>query len=185
MVHSEARTRFDDITKNRPSNSRISWKNAQMLCFPLSRENVPVELGTAISPSVRFGRLSIPRHFKKCGVLCYTLRSKICVRVSVRPSVRLSFCLSVRQRFYPWYDGMLHHIQFKLILIDFNNIAGLLVNVTLVSISTDMKIADSLYCLRFVNDLPTPKQKFSIYLHKSQDLETSNSLIWRFYEAGL
>ena len=38
--------------------------------------------------------------------------------------------------------------------------------------------------LRFVNDLLTPKQEFSIYLHKSQDLEASNSLIWRFYEAG-
>ena len=25
------------------------------------------------------GPLFIPRHFKKCGVLCYTLRSKICV----------------------------------------------------------------------------------------------------------
>ena len=30
--------------------------------------------------------LFILHHFKKCGVLCYTLRSKICVRVSVRPS---------------------------------------------------------------------------------------------------
>ena len=38
--------------------------------------------------------LFIPRHLKKCGVLCYTLQ-KICVRVSVR----LSVCLSVRQRF--------------------------------------------------------------------------------------
>ena len=80
---------------------------------------------------------------------------------------------------------MLHHIKFKLILIDFNNIAGLLLNVKFVSISTDMKIADSLYFSRFVNDLPTPKQVFSIFLHRSQDFETSNSLMWRFYEAGL
>ena len=41
----------------------------------------------------------IPRHFKKCGVLCHTLSSKICVPVSIRPSVRLSVCPSVRQRF--------------------------------------------------------------------------------------
>ena len=114
-----------------------------MLCFPLSRENVPVEPGTAISPSVRFGRLFIPRHFKKCGVLCYTLRLKICVRVSVRPSVLLPVF---------FIRGMLHHIKFKLILIDFNNVAGLLVNVAFVSISTDMKIADSLYLLSFVNN---------------------------------
>ena len=33
------------------------------------------------------------RHFKKCGVLCYTLRLKICVRY-VRPSVSASFSLS-------------------------------------------------------------------------------------------
>ena len=40
----------------------------------------------------------IPRHFKKCKVLCFTLHSKNCVRVSVHPSVRLSVCTSVRQR---------------------------------------------------------------------------------------
>ena len=84
------------------------------------------------------------------------------LRSSVRPSICPSACLFIR--------GMLHHIKFKLILIDFNNVAGLLVNVTFVSISTDMKIADSLYFLRFVNNLPTPKQEFSIYLHKGQDL---------------
>ena len=32
--------------------------------------------------------LFIPRHFEKCGVLCYTLHSKIALkRTSVRPSV--------------------------------------------------------------------------------------------------
>ena len=46
----------------------------------------------------------IPRHLKKCRVLCYTLQKKFAfecpsVRLSVRPSVRLSVCLSVRQRF--------------------------------------------------------------------------------------
>ena len=38
VVHSEARTMFDDITKNQPSNTWISWVNAQMLYFRLSRE---------------------------------------------------------------------------------------------------------------------------------------------------
>ena len=57
VVHSEARTRFDDVTKNQPSNTWISWVNIQMLYFPLSQETVMVELGTAISVSVRFGRL--------------------------------------------------------------------------------------------------------------------------------
>ena len=45
------------LQKNQPSNTWISWVNIQMLCFPLSREKVMVELGTAISISVRFGRL--------------------------------------------------------------------------------------------------------------------------------
>ena len=40
VVHSEARTRFDDVTKNQPSNTWISWVNIQMLYFPLSREKV-------------------------------------------------------------------------------------------------------------------------------------------------
>ena len=37
MVHSEARTRFDDITKNQLSNTWIFWVNAQMY-FPLMVE---------------------------------------------------------------------------------------------------------------------------------------------------
>ena len=57
MVHSEAITRFDDITKIQSSNTWIAWVNAQMLSFPLSRENVLVELGTEISISFRFGSL--------------------------------------------------------------------------------------------------------------------------------
>ena len=162
MVHSEARTRFDDVTKKSPSNSWTSWENAQMLCFPLSREYVPVEPGTAISPSVRFGHLFIyPTTLKSAGYYVIPSVQKFAFEC---PSVHLSFCLSFFIR------GMLHHIKFKLILIDFNNVAGLLVNVTFVSISTDMKIADSLYFLRFVKKLPTFKQEFSIYLHKSQDL---------------
>ena len=36
----------------------------------------------------------IPSHFKKCGVSCFTIYSKNCVRVSVRPSVSASFSLS-------------------------------------------------------------------------------------------
>ena len=54
MVHSEARTIFDDITKNQPSNTWISWVNAQMLYFRLSREYVTVDPRTAISVSDRF-----------------------------------------------------------------------------------------------------------------------------------
>ena len=50
---------------------------------------------------VRKIRLIIPRHFKKCGILYYTLHSKNCVRVPVRlcvcPSVCLTICTSVRQ----------------------------------------------------------------------------------------
>ena len=54
MVHSETRTIFDDITKNQPSSTWISWVNAQMLYFRLSREYVTVDPGTAISVSDRF-----------------------------------------------------------------------------------------------------------------------------------
>ena len=39
--------------------------------------------------------LFIPHHFKKCGLLCYTLHSKNCFRVSVLQSVCLTVCLSV------------------------------------------------------------------------------------------
>ena len=35
------------------------------------------------------------RHFKKCGVLCYSARSKIKLRSNARPYVCLSVCLSV------------------------------------------------------------------------------------------
>ena len=70
--------------------------------------------------------------------------------------------------------------KLKLILFDFYNTAGLLVNVILVSIPTDMKNRRIAIFLRFVNYLQTPKQEFSIYMYKSQDLEASNSLIWRF-----
>ena len=66
----------------------------------------------------------------------------------------------------------------------FYHVVRLLVNVTLVSIPTYMKNRRFDVFLRFVNDLQTPKQEFSIYVHKSQDLEAFNSLIWRFYIAG-
>ena len=74
--------------------------------------------------------------------------------------------------------------KLKLMLFDFHSIAGLLVNVTLVSIPTDMKNHRIAIFLRFVNDLLTHKQEFSIHVHKIQDLEASYSLIWRFYVAG-
>ena len=41
----------------------------------------------------------IPCHFKKCGVLCYTLHSKNYVRVSVRLYVRAYVCPSVSALF--------------------------------------------------------------------------------------
>ena len=62
MVHSEVRTIFDDITKNQLSDTWISWVNAQMLYFRLSREYVTVDPGTAIS--VLFA-LSLP-HYNLC-----------------------------------------------------------------------------------------------------------------------
>ena len=40
MVHSEARTRLDNMTKIQSSNAWISSWNAQMLHFPLCRESV-------------------------------------------------------------------------------------------------------------------------------------------------
>ena len=42
------------ILQKKPLNTWISWINIQMLYFPLSREKVMVELGTAISVSVLF-----------------------------------------------------------------------------------------------------------------------------------
>ena len=66
MVHSEARTRFDDVTKNyknQPSNTWISWVNIEMLYFPLSREKEMVELSTSIRVSVRFGCLFLHAFF--------------------------------------------------------------------------------------------------------------------------
>ena len=56
MVHSEGRTRFDDVTQNQPSDTLIPWVSIQKLYFPLSREKVMVEPVTEISVSVRFGR---------------------------------------------------------------------------------------------------------------------------------
>ena len=40
MVHSEARTRLDNLTEIQPSNAWISSCNAQMVHFPLCRESV-------------------------------------------------------------------------------------------------------------------------------------------------
>ena len=92
MVHSEASTGFDDITKNQPSNTWIAWVNAQMLSFPLSRENVLVELGTEVRISVRFGSLFgkrlAPHAFFLQGLTLYTLHDLLSM-VSVR---RLSLC---------------------------------------------------------------------------------------------
>ena len=77
MVHSEARTIFDDITKNQPSNTWISWVNAQILYFWLSREYVTVDPGTAISVSDRFCRIfymqSAPHAFFLLGLNFNTL----------------------------------------------------------------------------------------------------------------
>ena len=46
-----------NILKNQPSNTWISWVNAQMLSFLLSREKVLVEPGSATRISVRYGHL--------------------------------------------------------------------------------------------------------------------------------
>ena len=53
-------------------------------------------LATCIRPKW-LSSVFIHRHFKKCGVLCYTLHSKNCVRVSVCLSISLFVCPSVRQ----------------------------------------------------------------------------------------
>ena len=57
VVHSEATTRFDDITKNQPWNCWISWIKEKKNSFQLSQENVLVQPGTEISISFQFGRL--------------------------------------------------------------------------------------------------------------------------------
>ena len=55
---------------------------------------------TGVCRGIPIFLIFIPRHLKKCGVLCYTLQKKFAFECpSVRPSVRLSVCLSVRQRF--------------------------------------------------------------------------------------
>ena len=48
------------------SNTWISWVNAQLLYFLLSREKVMVEQGTAISVSARSCRL-----FDVYGIACF------------------------------------------------------------------------------------------------------------------
>ena len=69
-------------------------------------------------------------------------------------------------------------LKLKLILFDFHNIDGLLVNATLVSIPKNRKITKF---LPFVNDLKTLNRIFFTYGQKSQDLEASYSLNWRLY----
>ena len=55
--------------------------------------------------------LVIPRHLKKCGVLCFTLQSKNCVRVSVClsvcPFVSASFSLSAGSIFNQFSSNLL------------------------------------------------------------------------------
>ena len=55
-------------------------------------------------------------------------------------------------------------LKLKLILFDFHNIAGLLVNATLVSIPKNRKITEF---LPFVNDLKTLNRIFHIRAEKS------------------
>ena len=65
--------------------------------------------------TLNFSSFFIPRHFKKFGVLCYTLHSKNCVRVpvvpsvclSVRPSVSASFSLSAGSIFNQFSSNLL------------------------------------------------------------------------------
>ena len=78
----------------------------------------------------------IPRHFKKCGVLCYTLRKKFALECpSVRPSVSASFpCsnLSIHRPFFfklcigvyirkEWFgieDGQISSNKYRVIALD-------------------------------------------------------------------
>ena len=72
---------------------RIMQSDECLCCSLYKKNNITLNL------------LVIPRHFKKCGVLYYTLHSKNCVQVSVRssscPSVRLSVCMSVCMPVHP------------------------------------------------------------------------------------
>ena len=71
--------------------------NSHFISFVLSKLNKHSTGLSHFKPCIfsGFNGLFIPCHFKKCGILRYTLRSKICVCACVRASVRLS----VRQRF--------------------------------------------------------------------------------------
>ena len=60
---------------------------------------------TPVAPHVQVF-IFIPRHLKKCGVLCYTLQKKFAfecpsVRLSVRPSVSVSFPGSILSIYRP------------------------------------------------------------------------------------
>ena len=58
------------------------------MCFGCSKERSYRDVFFS-THYICFGKLTfIPRHFKKCGVLCYTLHSKNCVQESVYPYVR-------------------------------------------------------------------------------------------------
>ena len=71
MVHSEARTRLDNLTKTQSSNAWISSWNAQMLHFPLCRESV---LGMP--------RIEIELEFDM--VFCFGIRLAPCAVFSTR-----------------------------------------------------------------------------------------------------
>ena len=77
MVHSEARTRLDNLTKIQSSNAWISSWNAQMLHFPLCRESV---LGMP--------RLGIEFEFDM--VFCFGIRLAPCAVFYIRTNRK--FC---------------------------------------------------------------------------------------------
>ena len=78
-------------------------------------------------------------------------------------------------------DGAQVNIDF----IQFLQYCIMLVDATLALIPSDLKSHRITILLRFVTDLQTHKQKFSIFGHINQDCEASYFLIWRFYEARL
>ena len=66
--------------RSRPFESKDISDSDSSTLERLTTAMSPFCFSVFFSPFVfRLKRLFIPRHFKKCGVLCYTLRSKICV----------------------------------------------------------------------------------------------------------
>ena len=116
--------------------------------------------------------------FKKDENLCFIIRGLL---------YHISVFIVPASEFKPWYVAPYQLIvpKLKSILFDFDNILCLLVEATLTLIPKDPTNHRTAIFLRFVTILQTHKQEFSIVMHKNQDFEDSNSLIWRFCEARM